>query len=305
MAAPPRGSLAVPHKMGRLTPIAPVRAYLVCATQRSGSTLLCRLLSETGVAGHPQEYFEATAETGRPPHPGDFLSGLPATGLGIRDDVRPPRTPAYSSLQGLPDYRAHLQRTLTEGTGANGVFGAKIMFNQLPEVQALSATLAEYRGLEGDPLIQALIGGTEPVRYVWARRRDTVRQAVSMWKAVQTRSWSADEGRDDRSPAYRFEAIDHLRERFEADEAGWESFFHQYGITPLVVGYEDHLEADRSRTVRAVLDHVGIPDPGDLPLQDPIPRQADALSEEWVAAYHRDRAGVSRSPTLFSGAPRP
>ena len=35
------------------------RSYLVCATQRSGSTLLCELLKDTGVAGRPEEYFEA------------------------------------------------------------------------------------------------------------------------------------------------------------------------------------------------------------------------------------------------------
>jgi len=30
-----------------------VRSYVVCATPRSGSTLLCELLKSTGVAGHP------------------------------------------------------------------------------------------------------------------------------------------------------------------------------------------------------------------------------------------------------------
>ena len=34
-------------------------AYLVCATQRSGSTLLCEALKATGVAGRPEEFFEA------------------------------------------------------------------------------------------------------------------------------------------------------------------------------------------------------------------------------------------------------
>ena len=270
--------------------IAPTLAYLVCATQRSGSTLLCRLLAETGVAGHPQEYFEAQADTGRPPHPGAFLSGLPSTGLGIRDDVRPPRAPDYSSLQGLPDYRAHLRRTLAAGTGPNGVFGAKIMFNQLAEVQTLAGTLAEYRGLSGPPLLAALIGAPQPLRWVWARRNDTVRQAVSMWKALQTRSWRGDEDGENREPEYRFEAIDHLRRRFEADEAGWSDVFAAHGIHPLVVSYEDDLEADRDRAVARVLEHIGVPSPLRGLNSDPIDRQADALSQQWVDAYHRDRA---------------
>ena len=42
--------------------MAPTDTYLICATQRSGSTLLCELLKQTGVAGRPEEYFDAQFE---------------------------------------------------------------------------------------------------------------------------------------------------------------------------------------------------------------------------------------------------
>ena len=42
-------------------------SYLVCATQRSGSTLLCELLKGTEVAGVPDEFFEALRSTGPAP----------------------------------------------------------------------------------------------------------------------------------------------------------------------------------------------------------------------------------------------
>jgi LPS sulfotransferase NodH len=32
-------------------------SYLVCATPRTGSNFLCEVLSSTGVAGYPGEYF--------------------------------------------------------------------------------------------------------------------------------------------------------------------------------------------------------------------------------------------------------
>ena len=32
-------------------------AYIICATPGSGSTLLCDLLTDTGVAGHPNSFF--------------------------------------------------------------------------------------------------------------------------------------------------------------------------------------------------------------------------------------------------------
>ncbi len=54
----------------------PTRSYLVCATPRSGSTLLCEALLATGVAGRPREYFEALKETGLPRRPREYFWGL-------------------------------------------------------------------------------------------------------------------------------------------------------------------------------------------------------------------------------------
>ena len=52
------------------------RSYLVCATPRSGSTLVCKTLRETGVAGRPEEYFEALRSTGRPRRPQEYFEGV-------------------------------------------------------------------------------------------------------------------------------------------------------------------------------------------------------------------------------------
>jgi LPS sulfotransferase NodH len=283
-------------------PPAPVievqRAYLVCATQRSGSTLLCELLKTTGAAGRPEEYFEAMRDTGIPPHPRDFLAGLARTGLGIRDDPEPPDAPAYSSLTGLPDYRAHLRRTRELGTTANGVFGAKLMFNQLPELRALAAGLPEFSGLELDALLGRLLGGVGragEVRYIWVSRRDKVRQAVSMWKALQTRRWQAGPTGERVAPRYRYEGIDHLVHRFEAEDEGWRRFFHRRGIEPLKITYEDDLESDAEAAVRRVLDWIGVVPPAGWRPQRTVHRQSDAVSDDWVAAYDRDRGAPPRA----------
>jgi LPS sulfotransferase NodH len=44
----------------------PLSSYLVCASQRSGTTMLCRALADTGIAGAPDEYFLAIAEEAAP-----------------------------------------------------------------------------------------------------------------------------------------------------------------------------------------------------------------------------------------------
>src|SRR3954447_11167479 len=51
-------------------------AYLVCATPRSGSTLLCELLKSTGLAGRPAEYFENLTSTGFPRPPRQYFERL-------------------------------------------------------------------------------------------------------------------------------------------------------------------------------------------------------------------------------------
>ncbi len=272
-------------------------AYLVCATQRSGSTLMCELLKSTGVAGVPLEYFEAMRDTGIPPHPGDFLEGLPATGLGIRADPEPPAAPAYSSLQGLTDYRQHLERSLAQGTTANGVFGAKLMFNQLDELQALAGGVPEFSGLEIGALLERLF---DRPRYIWVTRRDVVRQAVSMWKAIQTRAWRDGDSDDSVTPQYRFDAIDHLVRRFAADERGWQSYFSRHAIEPLRIAYEDELVADRDGTVKRALDWLGVTPPPGWRAEEPLRRQADTESDDWVAAYHRDRDAAQHPVPQFT-----
>jgi trehalose 2-sulfotransferase len=271
------------------------RSYLVCATQRSGSTLLCELLKDTGVAGRPEEYFEAMRDTGIPPHPRDFLQGLVPSQLGMRDDPRPTTAPAYSSLRGLPGYREHLERTFLLGTTRNGVFGAKLMFNQLDELQALAGRLPEFAGLELEVLLERLFAGP---RYIRISRADTVRQAISMWKALQTRSWRAGDGEDEQPPEphYRFEAIDHLVRRFDAEERGWQRFFSAHGIEALTLCYEEDLAPDPAGTIERALEWIGVSAPADWRAGEPLRRQADAASDDWEAAYHRDRAALRSEP---------
>jgi LPS sulfotransferase NodH len=50
-------------------------SYLICATPRSGSTLLCAVLGATGVAGRPAEYFEILRHSGLPREPREYFDG--------------------------------------------------------------------------------------------------------------------------------------------------------------------------------------------------------------------------------------
>jgi trehalose 2-sulfotransferase len=271
------------------------RAYIVCSTQRSGSTYLCQLLADTGVAGNPQEYFEARAETGLPPHPGYFLAGLPRTGAGIRDDLRPTSAPEYSDLRSVDGWEAHLERTFQLGTTANGVFATKLMWNQLPDLEQHAAALPEFAGATRSELLDGLFGHPS---YVWMRRLDKVRQAISLWRALQTRTWRLEHpGPDGEAPDlhYSFDGIEHLRRRLSADDEAWGGYFVRCGLEPLELFYETDVKPDPAGAVAAVLAHIGVEVPPSWKPAARMVRQSDGLNDEWYSAYHREA-------TIRSGA---
>jgi trehalose 2-sulfotransferase len=109
-----------------MAPVTPSRSYLVCATPRSGSTLVCQALKETGVAGRPEEYFEALEHSGRPRRPEEYFNGVDDPSIlnqlqrrGVGEEPMP-RSPLWSRTA----YDRYLEWTMDQGTTPNGVFGA-------------------------------------------------------------------------------------------------------------------------------------------------------------------------------------
>jgi len=267
-------------------------SYIVCATPRSGSTLLCQALAATGLAGRPEEYFEARRATGAPRSAADYFEGA-AFELGR---VPRPAVPEYSSLAGIEDYRDHLAAVLERGTGPNGVFGAKLMWAHVDDFTALARTLPELEHADLGEILAALVG---EVDYVWVRRRDEVRQAVSLWRAIQTQAWRSDGGRPERPARYSFHAIDHLLNRLRADDRAWQRYFGRQSVVPLEIVYEDMAE-DLAGSVRAVLRRIGIDCAGVEVATPELRRQADERSEEWVERY-RGEASVPAATATPAG----
>src|SRR4051812_4674664 len=174
------------------------RAYLVCATPRSGSTLLCELLKGTGVAGRPEEYFETLRSTGYPRQPRQYFEGVPEV-QALLAPVEP----------GAPEAEFDWDGVLRAGTTPNGVFGAKVMWSHLEDL---------WPRLGG----RSLEDGLPRPRYVQVVRRDKAAQAVSLWTAIQTQHWRDDGGAAiAHDPVYSFPAIRHLARQVAAHEAAW------------------------------------------------------------------------------------
>jgi LPS sulfotransferase NodH len=260
-------------------------SYLVCATPRSGSTLLCETLSSTGVAGNPLEFFEALPETGVPRRPLDYLVGLDDTeSLALVGDAPAPDAPPYSDLRGYASFDEHLARVREAGTTPNGVFAAKVMWAHLEDLG---------RQLGSSDLDAVVDEVFDHPRFVWVRRKDTVRQAVSLWRAMQTQSWRAENEPAKGEPQYSYPALRHLVELLAAYDAEWERFLAGKPAV-LTLTYEE-IDADLATSLERTLAHIDVTPPdGALDALPTMRRQADQRSDEWVAAYARDALAAPR-----------
>jgi LPS sulfotransferase NodH len=96
-------------------------------------------LEETGVAGRPEEYFEALRHSGRPRRPEEYFLGV--EDQSIRDHLGErsvgndpqPRSPLWSRAA----YDRYLEWAFETGTTDNGVFGAKLMWGYFGEFVSL------------------------------------------------------------------------------------------------------------------------------------------------------------------------
>ncbi|MEH0822730.1 MULTISPECIES: Stf0 family sulfotransferase [unclassified Micromonospora] len=250
----------------------PVDSYLVCATPRTGSSLLLGLLASTGVAGRPQAYFRVPDEP------------LWAERWGI---ARGP--------DGSVDYREYLAAALATGRTDNGVFGAKLMWGTLDElVHRLGTVHLDLAGRDL-PLLERAFGRT---RFVHLRRADVVAQAVSWLRAEQTGTWylggdgEISGGGGGGVPTFDADAIGRLVEVIGRHDAAWRAWFAAAGVAPYVVSYEE-LDADPVGVTHAVLDFLGLDLPDGVAVVPRHQRQADDLNREWIRRYRAVSAGTA------------
>lgn len=226
-------------------------SYLVCATPRSGSSFLCETLARTDMAGYPQEFFWEGFE------------------------------PSWARRWDVSDPEAYLRSAMREGTSPNEVFGAKIMWSHLAYFVRRFLT-------DGEQSIPEALSRKFPnLHYVWISRRDTVAQAVSYSRALQTQVWNETGGRPvlAADPVFDFDAITRLIQEADAHNTAWQEFFIQHDIKPFHVVYEDFV-AHPQAYARDILRFLGVPFREPLMLRSArLRKQADGLSQEWIERY--------------------
>jgi LPS sulfotransferase NodH len=246
-------------------------ACLICTSPRSGSTLLCKLLAATGVAGRPASYFHR-------PSVEDWMQGL-----GIVPDATATERERLDAV-----FRAAIEK----GRNATGVFGLRLQADSLAFFLEKLAVHRPDRATDRDR-IDAAFGRT---LFVHLRRLDKVEQAVSCLKAEQTGLWHvAPDGTElertapHRQPVYDRQRIDARIDTLTAHDRDWQAWFDREGIQPVRIIYEE-FSADPVETLRGLLASLGIDRSFAAGVTPGVKKLADDTSREWAMRY---RAGWS------------
>jgi trehalose 2-sulfotransferase len=237
----------------------PRLSYTIWFSQRTGSTLLCKALEATRIAGRPNELLQNP----------DLLASYPRARA--------------------TDLQEHLWVT---GSTANGIFALKHSFCE----PRFSQILEIFHSFPNSPRDEhnrpAIWESVFPHhRHIFMTRRNKARLAVSWWKAIKTEEWHRLSGVSPRpvdlTDAYSFDAIHHLYCECSMREAGIQEFFSEGDIIPFTIVYEDFVK-EYEKTVRKTLQFLGL-DASDTKILPPaLAQTADVISEEWVQRFREE-----------------
>jgi LPS sulfotransferase NodH len=215
------------------------KGYVICAEHRSGSTLLCQLLSATGNLGRPDEVFRST----------EFCLEL-ENNPTLFEDV--------------------LNSVSTE----NGIYGIKLFSSQF------------------DVTMRARwISSLENPVFVYLERRDSLSQAISFVKAIQSGQYFSSETANGRLH-YDTKLIAKSLARIADAGARWRRYFARNGIIPIWLVYEEMVE-DPGQAVAQIAEALKIECP---PLQlerVSLAIQRDKITNDWKERFVKEKGDIS------------
>ena len=242
------------------------QSYIICTSPRSGSTLLCKLLSSTGKAGNPNSHF----------HVPEIASWIKDYGISAEN---------YEAEQDI--LMAIFTAAKKRGTGLSDLFGLRLQRGSFLFFMEKMKVL--YPGLPSDlKRIKTAFGNT---LFIYLTRENKLDQAVSFVKAEQTGLWHlAPDGTElERlsEPQPTFYDENEIRRRFDeftSFDQEWKSWFLTEGIEPLKVTY-DELSADPKVVLSQILTKLNMDQMMVKNIDIPVAKLADGINQGWIERF--------------------
>jgi len=243
--------------------------YIICGTPRSGSTLLCNLLASAKTAGNPDSFY------GR-----QFMSAW----------AHEWHLPGRDAMSERDFNIAYLKAAIAAGKGGTGIFGLRLMQENLDELSAILDQVFPQLPSDRARLERAF----GRILYIHLSREDKLAQAISLVKAEQTGLWHiAPDGTEierlspPKEPQYDFARISREVMELESYDAAWNSWFDAQGIEPLRIGYES-LSATPAAALIGICEALGVQSPDARELSPGVAKLADEISQDWMRRYRSE-----------------
>lgn len=246
-------------------------AYIICGTPRTGSTLLCNLLASTRRTGDPHSFYRRQ---------------------NIQEWAEEWGLPERGKMSELDFDVAYLNAAIAAGKGGTGIFGLRLMRENLGELSAILDRI--HPGLPSDKVRYEKAFGR--VLYLHLSRQDKLAQAISRVKAEQTGLWHvAPDGTElervgpPAEPRYDFQRIEDEVRELEAFDTAWNIWFAQQHIIPLRIAYE-RLAGDPAATLISICQALGVQPPNADDVRPGVAKLSDETSLDWMRRYRLDAA---------------
>lgn len=197
-----------------------MRKIVLCATQRSGSTMICEDMRNTGILGLPEEYF------------------IP-----------------WVNYKNELNYNNQFNNIQKRFSTPNGVFAVKIMADQLASIE--NGLTQGNINTSQEKIFPNIYNKLKDALWVYIVREDIVRQAISQLIAKKTGVNHAVANKNDSHFAgnllkgyrdnynynvkYDFDQLNSFLAKIVTDNILWNRFFSDWGIKPYLIRYESNL----------------------------------------------------------------
>lgn len=243
-------------------PPPPTQSYVICTTPRSGSTMLCKLLAATKIAGNPGSHFHEPS-----------LSAW----LGYYDLQGELFSSDEEALEAV------FAAAFEVGKGETNIFGLRLQCDSFAfftdQLRLLHPNFASDR-----ERMKAVFGTTH---FIYLKREDHLNQAISRLRAQQTGLWHLKaDGSDlerkepEHSGGYERQKIGAYIQQAITQNEEWVRWFAEQSIMPLAVTYTE-LSRNPQAALSRVLAHIGL----DRAAGNAVPVQTRKLSDETSLAW--------------------
>ncbi|MEO0390546.1 MAG: Stf0 family sulfotransferase [Pseudomonadota bacterium] len=240
----------------------PVQSYIICTAPRSGSTLLCKLLAATNIAGCPASLFHNPS-------------------LQAWADEYNVNPAAFATRQAM--LARIFQAAKARGQGGTDLFGLRLQRGSAAFFMSQLAVLYPHASTDAGR-IKAAFGQT---LFIHLSRADKLDQAISYLRAEQTGLWhrhadgtELEQLNPRRKPGYDPAALRSQMEEFSEFDMAWRDWFDAQAITPLQISYET-LARTPHQVLHDVLTALGVDASRARDVPVPTAKLADGTSKAW------------------------